>query len=50
MALCDPEVKEALDGNVVFMGVPNEEGSTAVELKSKLIKEGKVRYIGDGRH
>lgn len=46
MALCDPEVKEALDGNVVFMGVPNEEGSTAVELKSKLIEEGKVRYIG----
>ncbi len=46
MALCDTEVKEALDGNVVFMGVPNEEGSTAVELKSKLIEEGKVRYIG----
>ena len=46
IALTDPEVREALGGNVVFMGVPSEEGSSSPEFKKKLMEEGKIRYMG----
>lgn len=45
LALSDPEIKEALDGNIVFFGVPAEE-FVEVELKSKMIDEGKIGYGG----
>jgi len=44
MALCDPEIREALGGNVVFFAVPSEEAST--EHKVKLRSEGKIKYLG----
>ena len=45
IALTDPVVKEALGGNIAFIGVPSEEGSTAPEEKAKLIAEGKIEFI-----
>ena len=45
LALSDPEIKEAMDGNIVFFGVPAEE-FVEVELKSKMIEEGKIGYGG----
>ena len=39
-ALSDPEIKEALDGNVVFFAVPSEE-YVEMEFKHNLMKEGK---------
>ena len=44
-ALCDPEVKAALDGEVVFFAVPAEE-FVEIEFKNQLMKEGKIRYGG----
>ncbi|MEA4921579.1 MAG: amidohydrolase [Clostridiaceae bacterium] len=44
-ALTDPEIKEAMNGNIVFFGVPAEE-FVEVELKSKMIEEGKIGYGG----
>ncbi len=44
-ALSDPEIKEALDGNVVFFAVPSEE-YVEMEFKHNLMKEGKIRYGG----
>lgn len=46
LALCDPEVKAALGGNVVFMGVPCEEASTAPQIKQRLMAEGKISSLG----
>ena len=46
LALTDPEITEALGGNVAFMGVPSEEGSTAPEVKEQLMEERKIRYLG----
>ena len=37
-ALCDPEIKEALDGEVVFFAVPAEE-FVEVEFKNQLMKD-----------
>lgn len=45
IALTDPEISAALDGNVVFMGVPCEEGA-APEVQDRLMAEGKVHYLG----
>ena len=45
MALTDPEVKDAMDGNVVFMAVPAEE-YVDLPFKQQLMKEGKIRYGG----
>lgn len=45
LALTDPEVKEAMDGNVVFMAAPAEE-YVDLPYKQKLIEEGKIRYGG----
>ncbi|MFR5600944.1 MAG: amidohydrolase [Lachnospiraceae bacterium] len=45
LALSDPEVKEALDGNVVFFAVPAEE-FVEVELKSQMIQDGVIGYGG----
>lgn len=45
MALTDPEVKEALGGNICFMAVPAEE-FVDIEYKSQLMKEGKLGYGG----
>lgn len=45
-ALTDPEVKAALDGNVAFIGVPSEEGTTCPEVKKRLMDEGLIRYMG----
>lgn len=42
MALTDPEVKAAINGNVTFFGVPSEEFSSDTEFKTRLIKEGKI--------
>ena len=45
MALTDPEIKAAIDGNICFMAVPAEE-FVDVEFKSSLQKEGKISYGG----
>lgn len=45
LALSDPEIKEAMDGNIVFFGVPAEE-FVETDLKSKMIDEGKIGYGG----
>ncbi len=45
MALSDPEVAEALGGNLCFMAVPREE-FVDIEFKSQLMKEGKLHYGG----
>ncbi len=44
-ALTDPEVKAAMEGNIVFYGVPAEE-FVEIELKNQMIKEGKIGYGG----
>ncbi|MBQ3390944.1 MAG: amidohydrolase [Clostridia bacterium] len=45
LALCDPEVKAALGGNITFFAVPAEE-FVELELKSKMRDEGIIRYGG----
>ncbi len=45
LALSDPEVAAALDGQVVFFAVPAEEYGE-VEFKNRLREEGKIRYGG----
>lgn len=45
MALTDPEIAAAMDGNVVFFAVPAEE-FVEVEYKNQLIQEGKIGYGG----
>ena len=45
MALTDPEVKEAMGGNLVFMAVPAEE-FVDIEWKNQMMKEGKLHYGG----
>lgn len=47
IALSLPEVKEQLDGNVVFFGMPAEEGLDS-EYKSELRKKGLIKY-GPGK-
>ncbi len=44
-ALADPQVQEAMDGNVVFFAVPSEE-YVEMEFKHGLMDEGKIRYGG----
>lgn len=44
-ALTDPEVKEALDGQIVFVTTPAEEYGE-VEFKNSLVSQGKIRYGG----
>ena len=44
-ALADPQVREAMDGNVVFFAVPSEE-YVEMEFKHGLMQEGKIRYGG----
>ena len=46
-ALADPEVQAALGGNVVFFGVPSEEGST-LKIKEPLMAAGKI-HSGGGK-
>ncbi len=46
IALSDPEVRQALGGNVVFIGVPNEESGTPDDVKETLMAEGKIHYMG----
>jgi len=43
LGLNDPEVMAALDGNVVFLGVPCEEGASP-DIISKLVSEGKIQF------
>ncbi|MDR2210550.1 MAG: amidohydrolase [Spirochaetaceae bacterium] len=45
LALTDPEVAAALDGNVVFFAVPAEEYGE-IAFKNQLREEGKIRYGG----
>ncbi len=45
MALADPEVAEAMGGNICFMAVPAEE-FVDIEFKVDLIKQGKLSYGG----
>ena len=45
LALSDPAIRDALDDNIVFFGVPAEE-FVEVDLKSKMIDEGKIGYGG----
>lgn len=45
LALTDPEVAAALDGDVIFFAVPAEEYGE-IEFKNSLQKEGKIRYGG----
>jgi amidohydrolase len=45
LALADPEIAAALDGQVIFFAVPAEEYGE-VEFKNDLIAEGKIRYGG----
>lgn len=45
LALSDPEVAEALDGQIIFFAVPAEEYGE-VEFKNTLIAENKIRYGG----
>lgn len=45
IALTIPEVRDALNGNIVFMGVPAEENVDRAYRK-KLMEEGKIRYSG----
>ncbi len=44
-ALCDKEIAEAMDGNIVFFAVPAEE-FVEIEFKNQLMKEGKIGYGG----
>ncbi len=45
LALTDPEVRAAMDGNVVFFGVPSEE-FVEVDYKNGLREQGVIRYGG----
>ncbi|MGN0314333.1 MAG: amidohydrolase [Fusicatenibacter sp.] len=45
IALTDPEVASALDGQIIFFAVPAEEYGE-VEFKNQLKEEGKIRYGG----
>ena len=45
LALTDPEVRAAMDGNVVFFGVPSEE-FVEVDYKNSLREQGVIRYGG----
>jgi len=45
LALRDPEVQAALDGNVAFFAVPSEEYGQ-IEFKNGLKQEGKLGYLG----
>lgn len=45
LALSDEEIKDKLDGQVVFFAVPAEEYGE-IEFKNKLAEEGKIRYGG----
>ncbi|MBQ9989005.1 MAG: amidohydrolase [Clostridia bacterium] len=45
IALTDPEVRQALDGDVCFFGVPSEEYGE-IAFKDDLVKEGKIRFAG----
>lgn len=45
MALTNPEVTEALDGQVIFFAVPAEEYGE-IAFKNSLIEQGKIRYGG----
>lgn len=45
LALTDPEISSALDGQVIFFAVPAEEYGE-VEFKNKLVEEGKIQYGG----
>lgn len=44
-ALCDEEVRQAMDGNIVFFAVPAEE-YVEIEFKNGLMKEGLIGYGG----
>lgn len=44
-ALCDPDVKAAMEGNVVFFAVPAEE-FVEIEFKNDLVNAGKIGYGG----
>ncbi|MBQ5327168.1 MAG: amidohydrolase [Oscillospiraceae bacterium] len=45
MALTDPEIKEAMGGNICFFAVPAEE-FVDIEWKNQMMKEGKLGYGG----
>ena len=45
IALCDPEVAQAMGGNLCFMAVPAEE-FVDIEFKSQMMKDGKLGYGG----
>lgn len=45
LALADPQVRAALDGQVVFFAVPSEEYGE-IEFKNGLKEQGKIRYGG----
>ncbi len=45
IALCDPEIRDALDGNVAFMAVPSEE-FVDTEFKNGLMEQRIIRYGG----
>lgn len=45
LALSDPEIRAALDGQVVFFAVPSEEYGE-IEFKNGLKEQGKIRYGG----
>lgn len=45
MALTDPEVAAAIDGNIAFIGCPAEEQGDTPELM-KLREQGKIKYFG----
>ena len=46
LALADPEVKSALGGNISFIGMPSEEGSTPPDLMKEMMNSGKIHYKG----
>lgn len=45
IALTDPEIMQALDGNIAFMAAPSEE-FVDTEFKVGLIQNGTIRYCG----
>ena len=42
IALSDPEIRDLVNGNITFIGVPSEEFSADTAAKIKLIHEGKI--------
>ncbi len=48
LALSDPEVRNALDGDVDFLAVPAEEGLSS-EWRSKLMQDGLIRMPSGGK-